>query len=266
MIPSPTSVFPEALTIMDQAGTYLRAHFLRRKDLTIRVKSPENIVTSADLGAERIILSGLRRISPHWSTISEEAGTTTRREPFRWIVDPLDGTTNFSIGSPLFSSALALLKDEEILFAIVVSPAMRELFTARKGRGATVNGKRMRVAPTRRLAEAFHTVCPGHSERAYQKMLHDVLPALRRHGHGVRDLGSAALEFAYVASGRTDSYALLNGTPWDAAPGVLLVREAGGTVTTMTGEPWHLHAPTALASNGKIHRPLVRLLRPLWKR
>jgi myo-inositol-1(or 4)-monophosphatase len=231
------------------------------EQLQVSVKGPGEFVTAADLKAEKILRAELSKARPGYGFLLEEAGSVRGSdEHHRWIVDPLDGTTNFLHGIPQWAISIALERDNEIVAGLVYEPLRDEAFWAEKGVGAYVNDRRLRVSARRQLSEAVVGTGIPFRERgdhpAYLKTLAAVMAATS----GVRRPGSAALDLAYVAAGRFDGFWEFGLQPWDIAAGILLVREAGGYVTDMAGGHNMLASGDVLAANDHLHQPLARLV------
>jgi len=234
---------------------------LRGKVTVERKSGHRDLVTEADRRAEAAIRQVLAAAFPDHGILGEETGATPGRDDYRWIVDPLDGTTNYAHGMPLFATSIALERDGQLLVGVVHFPALNETYTAVRGRGAWRNGEPLRVSGETRLENALlvtgfpHDFGPGKANNL------DHLEALVPRSRGMRMLGTAATDLVYVASGVFDAYWDLDNAPWDVAAGVLLVEEAGGRVTDMDGGPLDLMNPRILASNGHLHDELLAVLR-----
>lgn len=246
-----------------RAGAYLSREFDRARRPTVRQKTPHNLVTKADRHAEQMIVSVLRRAFAGYNFLNEEGGTIRNgASEYEWLIDPIDGTTNFSVKVPFFCIAIGLLRLGEPVAGAIYQPVTRELYTAELGKRAHLNGKRIRVSRVAMLREATvnygHGVLKGYSfDRQW-----GLYERLSRRTLKVRGTGSTALSLAYVAAGRFDATVDLPPlSPWDLAAGTLLVREAGGTVTTLFGKRWTPAASDIVASNGALHPNLLRTIR-----
>ena len=241
--------------IAREAGALLMTYFDRH--ITIEYKGDVDLVTAADRASERLIAERLKAKWPQHGIVGEEGTRTDTDAEFRWYVDPLDGTTNFAHGYPVFCVSLALVRhDDELEVGVLYDPTRNELFAAERGQGATLNGNPMHVSKTQRVVESIlGTGFPSH-KRHQNPNIH-FYQQLTLHSHGVRRAGSAALDLANVASGRYDGFWEFNLNPWDTAAGVLIVREAGGKVTRFDGSPFRLDSREVLASNGLIHGELI---------
>ncbi|MGH7413706.1 MAG: inositol monophosphatase family protein [Candidatus Rokuibacteriota bacterium] len=239
-----------------QAGAFLRSRFGAQHRISYK-GSPTNLVTEMDRGAEAIILDAIRARFPGHGILAEESGARTSADPHRWIVDPLDGTTNDAHGLPIYCVSIALEVRGALTVGVLYDPSRDECFVAERGRGATLNGAPLRVSVTPTLGESLlGTSYPSDLRAAPRNNLAEHAALIQR-CRSVRGLGSAALGLASVAAGRLDGYWEQRLGAWDVAAGALLIREAGGTVTAVHGGPLELEAPTIAASNGAIHSDMV---------
>jgi myo-inositol-1(or 4)-monophosphatase len=232
------------------------------EQLQVSVKGPGEFVSAADLKAERTIKTELMRARPGYGLLFEEGGEAAGSDPrHRWIVDPLDGTTNFLHGIPHFSISIALERDGEIVAGVIYEPTRDEMYSAEKGFGAYVNDRRLRVSARRQLGAAVIGTGMPFGPRADQPGYTDTLAAIMAATSGVRRMGSAALDLAYVAAGRYDGFWEFGLAPWDFAAGILLVREAGGYVSDLSGGHEMMTTGDVLAANDHLHLPLAALIR-----
>jgi myo-inositol-1(or 4)-monophosphatase len=232
------------------------------EQLQVSVKGPGEFVSTADLRAERTLRAELTRARPGYGLLFEEGGASEGSDTrHRWIVDPLDGTTNFLHGIPHFSISIALERDGEIVAGVVYEPTRDEMFSAEKGLGAYVNDRRLRVSARRHLAEAVIGTGMPFGDRAGQPGYGETLAAVMSATSGIRRMGSAALDLAYVAGGRFDGFWEFGLKPWDLAAGILLVREAGGYVSDMAGGHDMMSTGDVLAANDHLHLPLGALIK-----
>jgi myo-inositol-1(or 4)-monophosphatase len=245
-----------------RAGRSLARDYGEVAQLQVSVKGPANFVTAADLKAEEILFRELSRARSGYGFLMEERGAVEGSDKtHRWIVDPLDGTNNFLHGMPIFAISVGLEREGEMVAGVIYNPAMDELYTAEKGKGAFLNDRRLRVAARKTLGDAViatgipHRGRPGHAR--FLDECRRVMPEVS----GLRRSGSAALDLAWVAAGRFDGYWDYNLQPWDIAAGVLLVREAGGIVTDVAGTEDMLDNGTILAANTNVHKLLGGVLR-----
>jgi myo-inositol-1(or 4)-monophosphatase len=223
--------------------------------------APTNLVTEMDARAEAEILGRLRDAFPDDAILSEESGKTSGRSGRRWIVDPLDGTTNYAHGLPVFGVSIALEAERRIVLGVVYDPTREELFVGERGRGATLNEVPVRVSSTSTLNEALLTTGFPYNIREARDTNLPEYAAFAVRARAVRRMGSAVLDLAYVACGRFDGFWELSLGPWDVAAGGLLVEEAGGTLTGIDGGPLDVDAPTLIASNGPIHQEILKVLK-----
>ena len=246
---------PAIAEIAREAGSMLMEFFHRR--VAVEYKGEADLVTEADRAAEALIVRRIRERWPGHDILGEESGSSGSSSEFRWYVDPLDGTTNFAHGFPVFSVSLALERKGELIAGLVYDPTRQECFTAERGRGAYLNNDHIHVSKTTRLAEALlGTGFPSQKRHKNPNIFFYHQLTLRT--HGVRRAGSAALDLCNVASGRFDGFWEFNLNPWDTAAGVLIVQEAGGQVTDFTGGPFQIASMEVLATNGAIHAEVLR--------
>ncbi len=243
-----------------QVGEFIRNERKGFNHAKSEIKGKNDLVSYVDRTAEARLVKKCRSLIPGSGFILEEGENVHTDSPFRWIIDPLDGTTNFVFGIPVYSISLALQFEGETVIGLVYEVNNDELFCAVKGCGASLNGKPMYVRDNQELGQALvATGFPfrkfGHVE-AYLKLLEHFM----RHTRGIRRLGSAAVDLAYVAAGRFDGYFESNLSPWDVAAGELLVREAGGSVTDYKGGEDYIFGKSICASNGKLHAEFLDLI------
>ena|SRR5581483_6727885 len=256
---SPDSFIPAMSAIAREAGALLMPYF--HKGLKIEYKGDADLVTAADRASEVLIRERIRAQFPSHDVLGEEQGLNDQGSDYRWYVDPLDGTTNFAHGYPVFCVSLGLEHRSNgvaaLIAAVVYDPTRDEIFTAEKGKGALLNGEPIHVSKAAQLKESLvATGFPSHKRHKNPNIHFYHQITLRT--HGVRRAGSAALDLCYVASGRYDGFWEFNLNPWDTAAGVLIVEEAGGKVTRFDGSPFELNSRETLASNGLIHDALLQ--------
>lgn len=226
----------------------------------IMKKGDIDLVTVADLESERAIIGAIRESFPEHAVLAEESGLAKGPAKNRWIIDPLDGTTNFAHGLGLFCVSIAFASEDEILLGIVSNPATEELFVAEKGKGATLNGSAISVSKTEKVSESLLVTGFPYN---HKEIIDTIMPRFANclaSSQGVRRLGSAALDLCYVACGRFDGFWEQNLKPWDTAAGMLIAREAGGAVTDFSGNPFDVYGNEILATNGRIHAEMKLLL------
>ncbi|WP_274423271.1 inositol monophosphatase family protein [Chelativorans sp. YIM 93263] len=244
-----------------KAGRSLARDFGEVQNLQVSLKGPGDYVSQADRRAEEILYTELSRARPGYSFLMEERGVVDGVDAqHRWLVDPLDGTTNFLHGIPLFSISIALERQGQLVAGLIYNPIMDELYTAERGGGAFLNDRRMRVAARRQLSDAVMGTGIPHLGRGHHgKALMDLRKVMGEVA-GIRRLGSVALDLAYVAAGRMDGFWEEALAPWDLAAGILMVREAGGFITDMSGSQNMLEKGSVVAGNEVIHRALLKTL------
>jgi myo-inositol-1(or 4)-monophosphatase len=248
-----------AVTIAREAGSLLKDAFATPHRITY--KGDINIVTEADLMAENHLRERIRARFPDHDLMAEESADAGTGAEYRWVVDPLDGTTNYAHGYPVFCVSVALEHRGQIVLGAVYNPMLDECFSSLRGGGAFLNGRSLSVSRTDALTRSLlATGFPYDIRESLDNNL-DHFKTLALKAQAIRRAGSAALDLAYVAAGRFDGFWELKLAPWDTAAGWLLVEEAGGRVTNLDGGPYHLYAPHILASNGTIHPALLDLLR-----
>jgi myo-inositol-1(or 4)-monophosphatase len=224
------------------------------------VKGHRDIVTDADIAAEAAVLNLIRARFPDHTIISEEAGGSRIGSHYTWIVDPLDGTTNYAHRVPVFAVSIGVLEGGEPLIGVIHDPLRAQTFVAERGGGATINGAPMHVSRVARLDHTLVGLDWTHDDERREQVL-AYLRQVAPHCGTVRVLGSATLGLTYVAAGWLDAYFHLALKPWDAAAGMLMIAEAGGRCTTLEGEPYRVDLPDCLATNGSIHDELLAVMR-----
>jgi myo-inositol-1(or 4)-monophosphatase len=250
---SPKEFLDVAIETALEAGRILREEYALPPD--IRYKGDVDLVTQADRRSEQAIVARLSRYFPSHTIAAEEGTGHERSSEFRWHVDPLDGTTNFAHKYPCFAVSIALAQNDTVIAGVVYNPISEELFAAAHREGSTLNGKKIAVSKIDTLSTSLLcTGFPVHKRLANPNIHYYYDFTLR--SHGVRRDGSAALDLASVACGRFDGFWEFGLKPWDTAAGILLVHEAGGTVSEFNGEPYRLGGPMVLATNGKIHQEM----------
>jgi myo-inositol-1(or 4)-monophosphatase len=241
-----------------KAGRGLARDFGEIEQLQVSVKGPGNFVTAADHRAEETLYRELSKARPGYGFLMEERGLVEGPDKtHRWIVDPLDGTTNFLHGLPIFCIALALEREGEMVCALVYNPILDELYTAERGQGAFVNNRRLRVAARKQLSDCIVSIGIPHRGRGDHARFLTQCKALMEQVGGLRRTGSAAIDLAWVAAGRFDGYVEHQLQPWDMAAGTLLVREAGGFVTDATGGQQMFQTGSIVAGNQAVHKSLL---------
>ncbi len=245
-----------------EAGELLRSSFGR---VAVREKGPWDLITEADIASQRAIARRLLEAFPDHTLLAEEEGATPdAANPWRWIVDPLDGTVNFAHGNPLWCVSIALEHEGELVVGVVHHPLLGTVHSASKGDGATLDGRPVRVSEADRLeVSLISTGMPTEFEADADRQM-ALMRRFSTRTHAVRRTGCSAWNLATVASGGFDVCYATSMHPWDAAAGVVLVREAGGTVTDMTGGPYDVYRSSVLATNGQVHGAAMAAIRQAW--
>ena len=219
-----------------------------------------NLVTDVDVAAEEIIVAGIHKAFPSHSILAEENHDDTTDATVKWVIDPLDGTTNFAHGYPFFSVSIGLEVSGEVKWGAVFDPLRNDLYTARRGHGAFCNGRQLRVSEVASLGAGLLATGFPYDVRTSSENNLDNFCAFAVHAQGIRRSGSAAIDLCHVAAGLLDGFWELKLNPWDCAAGYLIVREAGGTVTNFSGQPGSIYDREVIASNGLIHREMIAVL------
>jgi myo-inositol-1(or 4)-monophosphatase len=241
-----------------QAGEILKAYF--REKTQVKYKGRANIVTDIDLRSEETLKSFLIAEYPDHSILSEESQAVTGDSSYKWILDPLDGTNNYSFGIPLFSIVIALTEREDVLLGIVYDPLRDEMFSAQRRRGATLNSSPIHVTGKKTVRESLIGLDLGYVDEKGRRSL-ELMASLWPEMYAYRIMGSAALGMAYAACGRLDIYFHLLIYPWELACGQLLVTEAGGVATDLEGKPLKAGQSSIIASNEAVHADFLRILK-----
>ncbi len=252
-----------AVEIATDAGKILREELERPPD--IAYKGDWDLVTQADRRSEELIVRRLQHYFPEHAIAAEEGTGKETGSEFRWHVDPLDGTTNFAHGYPCFCVSMALAQKNQLLLGVIYNPIYNELFMGTRGQGATFNGKKIHCSKNPDVKSSLLcTGFPNHKRNSNPNIYYYWDFTLR--SHGVRRDGSAALDLAYVAAGRFDGFWEFGLKPWDTAAGILLVEEAGGTVSDLEGRPYELGGHSILATNTHIHSEMKEIAAAIEKR
>ncbi|NIM45214.1 MAG: inositol monophosphatase, partial [Nitrososphaeria archaeon] len=224
-----------ATTAALKAGEMLMEHYGK---VHIKYKPDKSVVTEADIRSEETIKSILEKEFPRYSVLGEESGYIDRDSNYLWVVDPLDGTTNYKIRNPFFSVSIGLMHIKEPVLGVVYYPHQKEVFQAEKDKGAYLNDERIHVSGEDNIENSALTFCHGRDKESTETTI-DIFRKLKRINHKVRQIGSASLELCYVACGRTEAFLMPGSNSWDVAAGALIVREAYGMVSDFSGEPFN---------------------------
>lgn len=245
-----------------KAARNLTRDFGEVENLQVSLKGPANFVSAADRKAEDILRAELAKVRPGYGFLGEESGNQPGDDKSHtWIVDPLDGTTNFLHGIPHFAISIALEREGTIVAGLIYNPINDEMFTAERGKGAYLNDRRIRVAARKRLAEAVFACGLPHLGRGDLAQFRQEFAVIQDKVAGLRRFGSAALDLAWVAAGRLDAYWERNISAWDIAAGLLIVREAGGFVTDCAGNDTMFATGDVVAGNETMHSELLAMLK-----
>jgi len=265
-MPQRSALINVMIAAAQKAARKLNRDFGEVENLQVSKKGPADFVSNADKTAENTLRYALEKARPDYCFLLEESGEITRQDTSnRWIIDPLDGTTNFLHGIPHFAISIALERDSELFAGVVYEPVFDQMFWAEKGQGAYLNDRRIRVSARTDMEEAlFATGIPFKGARDHPLFLKQ-LQAVMAVSSGVRRFGSAALDLAYVAAGRYDGFWETGLQPWDTAAGIVLVRESGGYVSDSTGGNDMMKNGNIIAANDRLHTSLHKLLRDSGK-
>jgi myo-inositol-1(or 4)-monophosphatase len=249
-----------------RAGRSLKRDLGEIEHLQVSLKGPANFVSLADKRAEEMLYTDLDKARPGHGFIGEEGGDRAGADKSHtWIVDPLDGTTNFLHGIPQFAISIALQREGTIIAGVIYNPANEELYIAERGKGAFLNDQRLRVAGRRKLNECVIACGLPHIGRGNHELSRLEMTAIQDKVAGLRRFGAASLDMAFIASGRLDGYWERNLQPWDLAAGQIIVRESGGIVSGIEGDDDPLKTGNVICGNEFVHAELVKLLKPLGK-
>ncbi len=253
-------VFDTAVAAAREAGAFLLEGLGNVRSIERKGGQMGNLVSEIDKGSEALIIRSIHAKHPGHDVLAEESGAHGSSSDYRWIIDPLDGTTNFLHGVPIFSVTIAVEFKGTLVAGVTFDPNRDELFTAERGAGAFLNGRKIQVTSASTLIESLMVTGFPYdlAERQDRPLEHFNNFALA--AQGIRRLGSAALDLAYVAAGRFDGYWEVSLNPWDVAAGALIVEEAGGKVSNLEGGPLDISRPQIIATNGKIHDACVDML------
>jgi myo-inositol-1(or 4)-monophosphatase len=255
-------ILEAATAIAREAGALLN-EFARQR-IGYELKAEYDLVTAADRASEKLIVERITAAFPDHSIVAEEGGGQEGSSEYRWYVDPLDGTTNFAHAFPVYNVSIGIEKAGELVAGVVYDPTRDELFSAERGSGAYLNGEQIRVSSVRKLDDAL--VATGFpSRRRHQNVNVHFYYQLAMLTHGVRRAGAAAIDLCYVGCGRIDAFWEFGLNPWDMAAGVVILEEAGGRSSEMTGKPLNIRSPHILTSNGVLHAEIEELFARIFR-
>lgn len=241
-----------------EAGAELLRRYQKFSRSEVMLKSHHEILTKADLAAEKIIISQVRSAFPDHHILSEESGESGRKSDWLWVIDPLDGTTNFSMHNPLWAVSIGVAYQGQPVVGVVFAPFANELFVAESGKGAKLNGKKIEVSSVKE-GKVLNAFCHGRKDNDIRKAV-SYFKKQKIGGLDCRQMGSASIELAFVAAGRLETMVIPGALPWDVAAGILLVREAGGKVTDFSSNEWSLESKDMAASNRIVHEQMMKTL------
>ncbi len=244
--------------ITKNAGELILSRFKEKKDLLSLRKGSKEVVTKCDKDVDQLLIKSISNEYPDHGILTEESGFNDKESDYLWIVDSLDGSGNFASGNPLFSVCVALSYKEELFLATTYAPFIGEFYFAKKGKGAFLNGEKISVSDVKETRGSYIAFCDGHEKD--REKLSERLSVVFKNAIDLRKIGSAGVETGWLASGRIDGFLMFEGDPWDLASGVLIAKEAGGTVTDFRGNPWTCNRGSFVFSNGKIHQELLKMV------
>lgn len=249
-----------ALKTAKQAGDLILKHY---ENISVDFKGEDknNLVTQADLESETLITNAIKEAFPDHAILGEEYGKTENESEYMWVIDPVDGTNNIAHGHPYFAVNIGLVHNNEIIVGVTHAPKLGETWHAAKNGGAFLNGKKIQVSQTKELSKSLLGTGFPYDRKGelYKKALDQYHNAMQT-SHGVRRMGAAAIDMAYLATGRIDGFFEYTLNAWDIVPGVLLIEEAGGKVTNIDGSQLDIYAENITASNGFVHEEIVKLI------
>lgn len=254
-------MLPVAIEAAKQAGRFLKQNLGKVRDIQQKAGQERNLVTEIDKRSEELIIEIIKRHYPSHDILAEESGHAQTKSEYRWIIDPLDGTTNYTHALPIFCVTIGVEREGEIICGVIYDPNLDELFTAERGKGAFLNSKRLRVSQTTTLARSllvtgFPYNIGENPNHAIERFVNFLMTA-----QAVRRMGSAAIDLAYVAAGRYDGFWEVALNPWDMAAGALIVQEAGGRLSDFSGNQFSIYRKEIVASNNLVHQEMMGVLR-----
>jgi myo-inositol-1(or 4)-monophosphatase len=253
-----------AIEAARKAGTYLKKNVGNIHSIERKGGQERDLVTEIDKGAEEIIIETIKKHFPQHGILGEESGTKYSADSeYKWVIDPLDGTTNFTHGLPVFCVSIGLERNGEVIAGVIFDPNMDEMFTAEKGKGAYLNGKKIHVSNVNGLNESLLVTGFPYNIAENPNLAIERFVSFLLHAQAVRRMGSAAIDLAYVAAGRYEGFWEVALNPWDVAAGSVILHEAGGMITDFSGKISGIYSKEVLASNGRIHKDMVTLFKKI---
>jgi myo-inositol-1(or 4)-monophosphatase len=254
----------DILPVVEEAAAFIRSQAGKVKDEAVEIKARNSLVSYVDKGAEEILVKGLRSVLPNAGFITEEGTVAQERSEYTWIIDPLDGTTNFLQNIPFYSVSVGLVHHDELVIGIVIDVEQEETFYASKGGGAWCNGKSIFVSKRSSISDAVVATGFPYSAKNVTPQMLSVFDYFLKNARGIRRLGSAALDLAYVACGRFDVYYEGSLNAWDIAGGILLVKEAGGMVCDLKGEQNMMEVGQIISANALVFPEASQIIRNIF--
>ncbi|MEZ4772158.1 MAG: inositol monophosphatase family protein [Bacteroidia bacterium] len=251
--------------LLKKTGKFIVEEFHHFSFDKVEYKGKNDPFTYVDVTAEKILKEGCIALLPGSGFVNEETPDEPSENGYTWIIDPVDGTSNFTHGVPYFCISLALQKDEDVILGYVYEPLYNNMFRAEKGKGAWLNDKKIKVSDKEKLPTALIATGFPYENFPWRNLYLDIVREVMDSAHGIRRMGSAALDLAYVASGRFEGFFELNLKPWDVAAGALLVTEAGGEVSDFSGGKAYLYGQQIVATNGHIHSRMIEIIKSKYQ-
>ncbi len=253
-----------AKQLAHEAGEIAMSFYAKNVESDIKKENPHNIVTEADLACEKHIVEGIREAFPDHGIIGEEGSSFNEDAQIKWIIDPIDGTTNFFHTHPFFAISIGVMDGNEIVAGVINCPKLDECFSASRGTGTFLNDEPISVSGVKTLSTSLLTTgfSPNKGSEHFKKTMH-VFEHILKDCNGMRRAGAAAIDLCYVAAGRADGFIEYGLNSWDIAAGVLIVKEAGGTVTAADGSPIDIFNRNIVATNGKVHDEIIEYIKQL---
>jgi myo-inositol-1(or 4)-monophosphatase len=252
-----------AINLARDAGNFLKEKFNSKHE--VHYKGEINLVTEADKMSEDLIIAAINSSFPDHGILSEESPAQNSSAKLRWIIDPLDGTTNYAHGYPVFCVSIALENEGVIVLGVIYDPLREDMFVAVRGSGAYLNGKKLKVSPTATLSRSLLATGFPYDIRMSKDNNLNYFNLMAVEAQAIRRAGAAALDIAYLAAGRFDGFWELKLMPWDVAAGGLMVEESGGVISNMSGGSWDIYSPNVLVSNGLIHEQMISVFKTSWQ-